>query len=78
MSEQQSVPLDEENLPEAPTPQVIISGDTVIRYAGDETAALDLATWQAMTEPEQNAWAAAGTETGSTAEPSTEEMEERG
>ena len=59
MPEQRSVPSDEDNLPEAPTPQVIIIGDTVTRHAGAQTATLDLATWEAMTDAEQSAWSAA-------------------
>lgn len=78
MSEQQSIPPDEDNLPESPTPQVVILGETVTRHAGDATATLDLATWHAMTEAEQNAWAAAGADTGTTSKPSTEEIEDRG
>jgi len=58
---------DEENLPDSPTPLVTIIGDTVTRFGGEKTATIDLATWRAMTESEQNAWAAA-----------TEELEERG
>ncbi len=59
MSEQQAVPLDEENLPEVPTPQVVILGDTVTRHGGDATATMERADWEAMTEAEQQAWSAA-------------------
>ncbi|HEY8600270.1 MAG TPA: hypothetical protein VIL85_17670 [Thermomicrobiales bacterium] len=74
----QAVPLNEENLPEAPTPQVVILGHTVTRHGGDATATMDLADWEAMTEAEQQAWAAVGADTGSSSEPTTEEIEDRG